>query len=73
MSFKLTPVKKKTKLVSRVISEEKIQAVAREIGVHRASVYAWRERTLGALEQALEPRKRGPKFKHLQKRHLRRI
>lgn len=67
MSFKPIPVEKKIEAVSRVISGEKIQPVAREIGVHRASVYTWRKRTLSALGKALEPRKRGPKFKHPQK------
>ncbi len=67
MSFKPISVEKKIEAVSRVISGNKIQPVAREIGVHRSSVYTWRERALNALEQALEPRKRGPKFKHPQK------
>lgn len=67
MSFKPIPVEKKIEAVSRVIAGEKIQPVAREIGVHRASVYVWKERALSALGKALEPRKRGPKFKHPQK------
>lgn len=68
MSFKSIPVEKKIEAVSRVVSGGKIQPVAREIGVHRSSVYIWKERALSALEEALEPRKRGPKFKHPQKR-----
>ena len=49
------------------MSGEKIQPVAREVGIHRASVYTWRERALVSLEKALESHKRGPKFKHPQK------
>lgn len=33
-----------------------------------SSIYIWKERALAALREALEPHKRGPKFKHLQKR-----
>jgi len=44
-----------------------VQPVAREVGVHRTSIYIWKERTVLALEEALEPHKRGPKFKHPQK------
>ena len=29
--------------------------------------YIWRERAIASLEEALEPHKRGPKFKHPQK------
>ena len=63
MSFKSIPVEKKIKAVSRVVSGEKIQPVAREIGVHRASIYTWRERALSTL-RSIEPYKRGPKFKY---------
>jgi len=34
LSFKLIPIEKKIEVVSRVISGEKVQPVAREIGVH---------------------------------------
>ena len=44
-----------------------MQPVARKVGVHRTSIYIWKERALSALEEALEPHKRGPKFKHPQK------
>mgnify|MGYP001049405621 CR=1 FL=1 len=67
MSFKSIPVEKKIEAVSKVVSGEKIQPVAKEIGVHRSSIYIWKERALSALEEALEPHKRGPKFKHPQK------
>ena len=67
MSFKPIPVDKKIKAVSKVVSGEKIQPVAKEIGIHRSSVYIWKERALSTLEKALEPHKRGPKFKRLQK------
>jgi len=39
----------------------------RKTEVHRFSVYVWKERTLAVLEEALQPHKRGPKFKRLQK------
>lgn len=38
-----------------------------KIEVHRSSVYVWKERALAALEEVLQPHKRGPKFKRLQK------
>jgi len=44
-----------------------VQPVAREVGVHRTSIYIWKKRALLALEEALEPHKRGPKFNHPQK------
>lgn len=55
MSFKPISVNKKIEAVSRVVSGEKIQPVAREIEVRRSSVYIWKERVLTALEEALEP------------------
>jgi len=67
LGFKLVPVQKKIEAVSRVVAGEKIQPVARDGGVHRISIYIWKERALSALEEALEPHKRGPKFKHLKK------
>ena len=67
MSFKPIPVEKKIEAVSRVIAGEKIQPGARKTEVHRSSVYVWKGRALAALEEALQPHKRGPKFKRLQK------
>jgi len=67
LGFKPIPVEKKIEAAFRVVSGNKIQPVAREIAVHRSSIYIWKERALSALEEALEPRKRGPKFKRLQK------
>jgi len=67
LSFKLVPVQKKIEAVSRVVAGEKVQPVAREVGVHRTSIYIWKEKALATLEKALEPHKRGPKFKHSQK------
>ena len=66
MSFEPVPVQKKIEAISRVIAGKKVQPVAREVGVHRTSIYIWKERALSALEEALEPRKRGPRFKHPQ-------
>lgn len=62
MSFKPIPVEKKIEAISRVVSGNKVQPVAKEIGIHRSSVYIWKERELSTLEKALEPHKRGPKF-----------
>jgi len=67
LSFKPVPTQKKIEAVSRVVAGEKVQPVARKVGVHRTSIYIWKERALSALEEALEPHKRGPKFKHPQK------
>jgi len=55
LSFRPIPVEKKI--------EEKIQPIAREAGVDRSSVYFWKDRALISLKEALEPHKRGPKFK----------
>ena len=63
MSFKPIPVERKIEVIYRVVKGEKIQPIAREAGVDRTSVYLWKERALSALREALEPRKRGPKFK----------
>ncbi|MEA1964744.1 MAG: helix-turn-helix domain-containing protein [Candidatus Aerophobetes bacterium] len=63
MSFKPIPVERKIEVIYRVVKGEKIQPIAREAGVDRASIYLWKERALSALREALEPRKRGPKFK----------
>jgi len=46
LSFKPVPVQKKTETVSIVIAEKKVQPVAREVGVHRTSIYIWEERAL---------------------------
>ena len=67
MGFKSISTQKKIEAISRVIAGKKVQPVAREVGVHRTSIYIWKERALSALEEAIEPRKRGPKFKHPQK------
>jgi len=56
-------IKEKILIVCQVIAGEKIQGVARKHGVSRPSVYAWTGKALDVLEQALKPRKRGPKFK----------
>lgn len=63
MGFRPIPVEKKIEVIYRVIKGEKIQPVAREAGVDRSSVYFWKERALISLKEALEPHKRGLKFK----------
>jgi len=68
LGFKPVPTQKKIEAVSRVVAGEKVQPAARKVGVHRTSIYIWKERALSALEEALEPHKRGPKFKHPQKK-----
>jgi len=57
LSFKPVSVQKKIEAISRVIAGEKVQPVAREVGVHRTSIYIWKERVLLVLEEALEPHK----------------
>jgi len=39
LSLKPIPVKKKIEVVSRMIAGEKIQPIAREVGVHRSSLF----------------------------------
>jgi len=56
-------IKEKILIVSQVIAAEKIQRVARKHGVSRPSVYAWTQKALDILEQALKPGKRGPRCK----------
>ena len=56
-------IKEKILIVCQVIAEEKIQRVARKHGVSRPSVYAWTQKALDILEQALKQEKRGPKCK----------
>ncbi len=56
-------IKEKILIVCQVIAGEKIQRVARKHGASRPSIYAWTQKALDILEQALKPGKRGPKFK----------
>jgi len=56
-------IKEKILIVCQVIAGEKIERVARKHGVSRPSVYAWTQKALDILEQALKPGKRGPKCK----------
>ena len=56
-------IKGKILIVCQVIAGEKIQSVARKHEVSRPSIYAWTQKALDTLEQALKPEKRGPKFK----------
>ena len=56
-------IKEKVVIISQVIAGEKTQRVARKHVVSRPSVYAWTQKALDILEQALKPGKRGPKFK----------
>jgi len=53
VSLKSTPVGKKIKAVPKVVSGEKIQLAAREIGVHRTSIYIRKGRALAGLEETL--------------------
>ena len=56
-------IKEKILIVCQVIAGEKIQTIARKHKVSRPSVYAWTQKALDILEQALKPGKRGPKCK----------
>ena len=62
-NFRSISIKEKILMVCQVIAGEKIQRVARKHGVSRPSVYAWTQKALDILEQALKPEKRGPKCK----------
>jgi len=61
--FKSISIKEKILIVCQVMAGEKIQTIARKYRVSRPSVYAWTQKALDTLEQALKPGKRGPKFK----------
>jgi len=61
--FKGISIKEKILIVCQVISGEKIQTIARKHKVSRPSVYAWTQKALDILEQALKPGKRGPTCK----------
>jgi len=61
--FKSISIKEKILIVCQVMAGEKIQTIARKYRVCRPSVYAWTQKALDTLEQALKPGKRGPKFK----------
>jgi len=63
LSFKPIPVERKIEVIYRLVKGEKVQPIAREAEVDRTSIYLWKERALSALREALEPHKRGPKFK----------
>jgi len=56
-------IKEKILIVCQVIAGEKIQSIAKKHGISRPSVYTWTGEALDALEQALKPGKRGPKFR----------
>ena len=62
-NFRSISIKEKILIVCQVIAGEKIQRIAKKHGISRPSVYTWTGEALDALEQALKPRKRGPKFK----------
>lgn len=62
-NFRFISIKEKILIVSQVIAGEKIQPIAKKYKVSRPSIYLWRKRALGSLEEALKPDKRGPKFK----------
>jgi len=62
-NFRFISIKEKILIVCQVIAGEKIQRVARKYKVSRPSVYAWTQKSLDTLEQALKQRKRGPRFK----------
>lgn len=65
MSFRLISAKERITVVCETIVEKKISSVARRHRIARPTIYAWVKRGLEALEEALEPHKRGPRFKRL--------
>lgn len=56
-------IKEKISIVCEVLSGKPKRAVAREYKVSRPSVHTWTRKGLDALRVALQPEKRGPKFK----------
>jgi len=61
--YRYVPIKEKVLIISQIIAGGKIQLVADKHRVSRPSVYAWTQRALDALNEALKPDKRGPKLK----------
>jgi len=46
LAFKRIPVERKIEVIYRVVKGDKIQPIAREAGVDRASIYLWKKRAL---------------------------
>ena len=46
MTFKRISVERKIQVIYRVVKGDKIQPMAREAGVDRASIYLWKKRAL---------------------------
>lgn len=65
MGFRLISVKEKITVVCEAIVEKNINLVARRHRIARPTIYTWVKRGFEALEEALEPYKRGPGFKRL--------
>ena len=63
MGFRPISTEEKMVVLFEVIREGKIEPVAKNCGVSRPSVYTWLQRFQEAARKALEPHKRGPKFK----------
>jgi len=61
--FESISIKEKILIVCQVIVGGKIQTIAKKHKVSRPSIYAWTQKALDTLEQALKPGKRGPKCK----------
>lgn len=61
--YRYVSIKEKVLIVYQVIAGEKVQLVANKHRVSRPSVYAWTQRVLDALKEALKPDERGPKLK----------
>jgi len=63
MGFRPISTEEKMAVLFKVIREGKIEPVAKSCGVSKPSVYTWLQRFQETAREALEPHKRGPKFK----------
>ena len=63
--YRYISIKEKLLIVTQVISGEKIQLIADKYKVSRPSIYAWSQKALDTLEEALKLEKRGPKLKRV--------
>jgi len=65
--LKYFPKQVKMEILHRIWAGERISEVARDWGISRQAIYTWKKRAELAVSQALEKKKRGPRFqKNLQ-------
>jgi len=61
--YRYISIKEKVLIVCQVIAGEKIKLITNKHKVSRPSIYTWTQRSLGALEEALKLKRRGPKLR----------